>query len=108
MLHKLFVDLINRILGLLLDLHCMTISILLEFISATIDLLRTTWGPCHHCFKVKEAEELMGKLNRIAFGAPWLKHLLGNIYASLAAALCINNSHLIRTSPNLTTMTPSP
>jgi hypothetical protein len=48
---------------------------------------------------VKEAEELTGKLNHIAFGAPWLKYLLGNIYSSLAAALHLNRSHLIRTSP---------
>ena len=37
-------------------------------------------------------------LNHIAFGAPWLKYLLGNIYASLAATLRLNNSHLICTS----------
>ena len=40
----------------------------------------------------------MGKLNHIAFGSLWLKHLLGNIYVSLATALHLNNSHLIRTS----------
>lgn len=40
----------------------------------------------------------MGKLTHIAFGAPWLKYLPGNIYASLAAALRLNNSHLVRTS----------
>jgi hypothetical protein len=40
----------------------------------------------------------MGKLNHIAFGAPWLRYLLGNIYALLAVALRVNNSHLIHTS----------
>jgi hypothetical protein len=40
----------------------------------------------------------MGKLNHIAFGAPLLKFLLGNIYSSLAAALQLKTSHLIRTS----------
>jgi hypothetical protein len=30
---------------------------------------------------------------------PWLKYLLGNIYSSLAAALRLNKSHLICTSP---------
>jgi len=57
-----------------------------------------TWGP-HRCsFKAKEAKELTGKLNHIAFSTPWLKFLLGNIYSSLATALCLNNSHLIYTS----------
>ena len=39
----------------------------------------------------------MGKLNHITC-APWHKHLLGNIYASLATALRVNNAHLVRTS----------
>jgi hypothetical protein len=76
----------------------MTVGTPPAFISAAVTLLRTTWGPHCHSFKVKEAKELMGKLNNIAFGASWLKYLLGNIYASLAAALHVNNSHLIRTS----------
>ena len=76
----------------------MTVNTPAEFTSATITLLGTTWGPHRRTFKVREAEELAGKLNHNAFGAPWLKYLLGNIYASLAAALRLNNSHLIRTS----------
>jgi len=76
----------------------MTVSTPPEFISATIALLRSSWG-AHQCtFKVREAEELAGKLNHIAFGAPWLKYLLGNIYASLAVALHLNHSHLVSTS----------
>ena len=43
-------------------------------------------------------KELTGRLNHIAFSAPWLKYLLGNIYSSLATALCLNNSHLLCTS----------
>jgi hypothetical protein len=98
-LHELLVAPVNRILGLILDLRRLTVGIPPDFVAGTIALLRTTWGP-HRCsFKAKEAEELTGKLNHIAFGAPWLKHLLGNIYSSLAAALRLNKSHLVRTSP---------
>ena len=61
-------------------------------------MLRTTWGPHRRSFKAKEAEELTGRLNHIAFSAPWLKFLLGNIYVSLAGALRLNHSHLIRSS----------
>jgi hypothetical protein len=68
-------------------------------VHAYITLLRTSWGPHRRSFEAKEAEELTGKLNHIAFGAPWLKHHLGNIYSSLAAALRLNKSHLVRTSP---------
>jgi hypothetical protein len=98
-LHELLIAPVNRILGLILDLRPMTISTLPDFITGTINLLRTTWGPHRRSFKVKEAKELTGKLNHVAFGAPWLKYLLGNIYSSLAAALRLNKSHLIQTSP---------
>ena len=98
-LHELLVAPVNRILGLILDLRRMTVGIPHEFIADTITLLQTTWGPHRRSFRTKEAEELTGKLNHIAFGAPWLKYLLGNIYSSIAAALHINKSHLIRTSP---------
>jgi hypothetical protein len=76
----------------------MTVGTPPDFISVTTALLSFTWGPHCRTFKVREAEELAGKLNHIAFGAPWLKYLLGNIYASLAAALRLNNSHLVYTS----------
>jgi hypothetical protein len=79
-LHELLVAPVNRILGLVLDLHRMTISTPPDFVASTINLLRTTWGSHRRSFKVKEAEELTGKLNHIAFRAPWLKYLLGNIY----------------------------
>jgi hypothetical protein len=69
-LHKLLVAPVNRILGLILDLRQMTVGTLPDFIVSTINLLRTTWGPHRHSFKVKEAEELTGKLNHIAFGGP--------------------------------------
>ena len=97
-LHELFVAPVNRVLGLVLDLHRLTVGIPPEFVSGTITLLRTTWGPHRRSFKVKEAEELTGKLNHIAFGAPWLKYLLGNVYSLIAAALKLNHSHLLRTS----------
>jgi hypothetical protein len=60
---------VNPILGLVLDLHRMTVGTPSDFVASTIDLLRMTWGP-HRCsFKVKEAEELTGKLNHIALRA---------------------------------------
>ena len=97
-LYELLVAPVNTILGLILNLRKLTAGTPRDFVSATISLLQTTWGPHRRSFKVKEAEELTGKLNHIAFSAPWLRFLLGNIYVSLAAALRLNNSHLIRTS----------
>ena len=97
-LHKPIVTPVNRILGLVLDPRCLTIATPPEFASTTVALLRTTWGPHRRSFRIKEAKELTGRLTHIVIGAPWLKYLLGNVYASLAAALRLNNSHLIRTS----------
>jgi hypothetical protein len=97
-LHDLLVAPTNRILGLVLDLRKLNVSTPPEFISATISLLSSTWGPHRRTFTVREAEGLAGKLNHIAFSAPWLKYLLGNIYTSLAGALRLNKSHLVRTS----------
>ena len=97
-LHELLVAPVNRILGLTLNLRKLTVGTPSDFISSTISSLRTTWGPHRKSFKAQEAEELTGKLNHIAFSAPWLKFLLGNIYVSLAKALRLNNSHLIRSS----------
>jgi hypothetical protein len=97
-LHELLVAPTNRVLGLVLDLRRLTVGMPPEFISATIALLGSTWGAHCRTFKVHEAEELAGKLNHMAFGAPWLKYLLGNIYASLAVALRLNNSYLVCTS----------
>jgi hypothetical protein len=97
-LYELRVAPVNKILGLTLDLWNLTAGTPSDFVSATITLLRMAWGPHRRSFKAKEAKELTGKLNHIAFSAPWLKFLLGNIYSSLATALRLNNSHLIRTS----------
>jgi hypothetical protein len=44
-LHELLVAPVNRILGLILDLRCMTVGIPPDFIAGTITLLQTTWGP---------------------------------------------------------------
>jgi hypothetical protein len=98
-LQELLIAPVNRIIGLILDLRRMTIGTPPDFVESTINLLQMTWGP-HRCsFKVKEAEELTRKLKHIAFGAPWLKYLLCNIYLSLASTLCLNILLLIRTSP---------
>ena len=102
-LHNLLVAPTNKILGLVLDLRRMTVGMPPEFISATIALLGSTWGAHRHTFNFREAKELAGRLNHIAFSAPWLKYLLGTIYASLAAALRLNNSHLVRTSKSFRT-----
>ncbi|KAL3803843.1 hypothetical protein HJC23_004005 [Cyclotella cryptica] len=96
-LHELHVAPVNRILGLTLNLRELTAGTPPDFVSATISLLRTTWGPHRRSFKAKEAEELTGS-SITSHSAPWLKFLLGNIYVSIAGALRLNNSHLIRTS----------
>ena len=43
-------------------------------------------------------ERVVGKLNHPANIVPWLKHLMGHLYTSLAAALGQSKCHLIKSS----------
>ena len=89
---------VNHILGLTLNSHLLTLGVPPDFLAKVITILQTTWGQYRCAFVVNDAEILIGKLNHIAYGAPWLKFLLGHIYSSLAYALQINQAHLICTS----------
>jgi hypothetical protein len=44
-LHELLVALVNRMLGLVLNLHGQTFGTLPEFVFMTIKILQTTWDP---------------------------------------------------------------
>ena len=89
---------VNHILGLTLNSRLLTVGVPPYFLAKVITILQTTWGKHRFAFIVNNAEILTSKLNHIAYGAPWLKFLLGHIYSSLAYALQFNQAHLIRTS----------
>jgi hypothetical protein len=71
---ELLVAPVYLILGLTLDLCRLTVSISLEFIAATVQLLGTTWGPQCCYFHAKEAKKFNGKL------------VLGNILTHISPA----------------------
>ena len=87
----------NRVLGHMINTRTLEVGVPQSFISEVITLLDTTWGEHRRRFKVKEAEELTGKLLHIALTAPWLKFLLGQVYQSLACALKLNEEQAVRT-----------
>ena len=41
----------DHVLGLVLDLHCLTIGAPPDLIAAMVHFLRTTWGPYSHSFR---------------------------------------------------------
>ena len=87
---EMLVSHLNRILGHVIDTRRLVVGVPESFIQEVLTMLRTTWGDHRKQFTVKEAEELSGKLQHIAITAPWLKFLLTQICASLAAALKLN------------------
>lgn len=56
------------------------------------------WHAQRKSFTVPEIEPLIGKLGNAAITLPWLRHLMGQLYASLAAALGKNKQHLLQSS----------
>ena len=87
----------NKVLGHMVNTRSLEVGVPRSYLEEVIHLLETTWGTHRRRFKVKEAEELTGKLLHIAITAPWLKFLLGQIYQSLASALKLNEERARRT-----------
>ena len=97
-LFEMVINYTNKILGLIVDTRKMTVSTPPEFVNKVVTLLHTTWHPHRKSFEVKEAETLTGMLVHISNTAPWLKHLLSQLYTSVAYALQLNKSYLVSTS----------
>jgi hypothetical protein len=84
---KLHIAPIQTMLGLVINTNRMTVSVPDDYIQSVCLLIDSTWHT--HCqqFRVKEAQELTGKLGHLAKGANWVFHLLTHLYASIAYAL---------------------
>jgi len=87
---SLIVNTRQTMLGLILDTNTMTVGIPRSYLSECLDLLNSTWHVNRRQFKLKEAQEMVGKLARLAEGANWVHHLLSHVYTSIAAALAKN------------------
>jgi hypothetical protein len=85
-------------LGLIINTNKLTVAIPHEYLKEVHDLLNSTWHPNQRCFKVSEAQKLIGKLAPLAEGAYWVFHLLSHIYLSIAYALSKNKKILEESS----------
>jgi hypothetical protein len=94
----MIVSFVNRVLGHIINTRKLTVETPQEYVAEVLHTLNTTWGNHQKQFDVQMASELAGKLNQIAITAPWLKHLMPQIYLSLAAALHMNQREEIRSS----------
>lgn len=95
---EMMVSHLNKVLGHIINTRTLTVGVPDAFLAQTIDSLSATWGAHRRAFTVMEAAELAGKLNHIAITAPWLKHLMGQVYQSLSSALKLNEVNEQRTS----------
>jgi hypothetical protein len=88
----------QTMIGLIINTNRLTIAIPAKYLQEVLDLLNSTWHPNQRCFKVSEAQKLMGKLARLAEGANWVFHLLSLLYLSIAYALSENKRLLTLSS----------
>ncbi len=88
----------QTMLGLIINTNRLTIAIPAKYLQEVLDLLNSTWHPDQRCFKVSEAQQLTGKLARLAKGANWVFHLLSHLHLSIAHALSKNKRLLTESS----------
>ncbi len=84
--------------GLIINTNRLTVVIPAKYLQEFLDLLNSTWHPNQRCFKVSEAQKLMGKLARLAKGANWVFHLLSHLYLSIVYSLSENKRLLTESS----------
>jgi hypothetical protein len=95
---KLHIAPIQTMLGLLINTNRMIVSIPDNYIQGVCLLIESTWHTYCQWFKVKEAQELTGKLGHLAEGANWVFHLVTYLYTSIAYVLLENNKFLADSS----------
>ncbi|KAL3790760.1 hypothetical protein HJC23_010039 [Cyclotella cryptica] len=68
------------------------------FVANLIKSLSTTWASHRKSFCLCEMETLVGKLNHVAIGTPWLKSIMGQLFVSIASGLRVSEVHLVTSS----------
>ncbi len=95
--YKLIVGSRQIILGLVVDTNKMTIGITDEYIKRAQELLKL-WDQNQRFFKVNDMQKLVGKLDWLGEGTPWVFELMSHHYTSLAFALKCNTELLEQSS----------
>jgi hypothetical protein len=86
------------VLGLTVDTRTMTVAITSEYLKEVAQIIKSTWHVHRRRFHASEAQQLVGKLARMAEAAPWVFHLLSHLYSSIAHALSGNKQLLEESS----------
>ena len=89
---------INMMLGIIVDTNKMTVAIPTKYDAEVHLLLDNTWHVNRKSVTVNEAQTLTGKLGHLAKGAPWVHHLLMQMYADIAQSLSGNKALLLESS----------
>ena len=89
---------IMLMLGIIVDTNKMTVAIPADYAAEVHLLLESIWHVNRKSFTVNEAQILTGKLGHLAEGAPWVHHLLTQMYADIARALSGNKALLLDSS----------
>ena len=85
-------------LGLTLNTRSLSVAITPTYLAETLNFIQTTWHQRRKRFSASEASKLVGKLGRLAEGAPWVRYLVSFLYTSIALALAQNREFLMSSS----------
>lgn len=94
----------QTVLGLIVDTRTLSVSMPPDYIKDVRSLLDSTWHCHRRRFTVGEAQQLTGKLARMAEAAPWVYHMLSHLYFSVGAALSENRKLLEESSEEFRTL----
>ncbi len=92
-------------LGLQYDTIQLTKGITSEYRISVISLLDSSWASSRTHFTAREAQELVGKIARLAKGARWVFHILSHMYDQIALALSSNKKLLHSSSAEFRALT---
>jgi hypothetical protein len=94
---EMLINYVNVALGLQINTRQMTIGPTQQYLTELNNLL-SHWHGQRKSFTINELETLVGKLGHLTQVSCWMKHLMGHLFVSLAAALGDSRAHLITTS----------
>jgi hypothetical protein len=86
------------ILGLVVDTRTMTVGVTSKYHKEVAKIIKSTWHINCRQYYTSDAQQLVGKLARMAEAAPWLFHLLSHLYSLIVHALSGNKQLLEESS----------
>ena len=93
-MEEMMIAFANLVLGRIINTRTMTVQTPLEYIGATVTILKRHWHNKRRKFRIPELETLTGRLGHIGDTAPWLRFMMSHVYTSVASALRASHAHL--------------